>query len=208
MLNEALMNKSLFHLLIKNEKLLSKICDKAFTKDAQYFCSDFLKILIKINENILRDIPYSCTKKSSPNDNDMFGCLNMGGSNEPDNKANESNNFEINEFLYIFKILKNGVTNVIQILKESAPEPTYVSTFNKSCLMLGVKRLLVVEYFRSILDLVINAYSLQVENSLLDQIIEEIIENKFFSILLVVLLIRLFIWSLNGITLSKKFLKI
>ena len=180
-------NKSFVADFFKEEKfiqMLYNILDES--KDNPKKINAVMKLLIRINENILRNIEGRCT--TPVEQENPMEIINMFSNNY----ALEDNNKEVDADME--QITKNMIVNLINSLEKnqfsflddlddySAKENTeFNSTYLRPQKKMGLKKLAQIELFRTIIDIIVNAYGkCNLEEQAL-KIINTIKEKKIFS---------------------------
>ena len=157
-------NKSFVSEFFKEEKFLQmlyNILDES--KDNPKKINAVMKLLIRINENILKNIDGRCTTPVEL-ENPME-IINMFSNNY----ALEDNNKEVDADME--QIVKNMIVNLINSLEKnqfsflddlddySTKESNeFNSTYLRPQKKMGMKKLAQIELFRTILDIIVNAY--------------------------------------------------
>ena len=179
-------NKSFVAYFFKEEKfiqMLYSILDES--KDNPKKINAVMKLLIRINENILKNIDGRCT--TPVEQENPMEIINMFSNNY----ALEDNNKEVDADME--QIVKNMIVNLINSLEKnqfsflddlddySAKENTeFNSTYLRPQKKMGMKKLAQIELFRTIIDIIVNAYGkCNLEEQAL-KIINIIKEKKIF----------------------------
>ena len=142
-----------------------------------------LKLLIEINENCLKMFPKRVTPTLTVETFDFSSYnLDMKYALEEDRamsiKEKEENDLNTN-LEYLFNSLKKSDFEFLSGL-DYYDDSTFDSTYQKPQKKLGIARLTQVEYFRSILDILVNANSLNVLQNEINDIIKLANEKKIF----------------------------
>jgi hypothetical protein len=144
---------------------------------------DLLKMLIKLNDSLLKDVAGTATSFNNNSSQNFWmnftSSLNLGGEDE-----SKDNYLEPSNFNYIFDILKQSLCVLYSSFLSIGEEVHMSSTANtNSNRVLGLKRVYQVEYFKSVLEIVLNANSsLNFQSSeSLAKLIETTANLDFFS---------------------------
>ena len=142
-----------------------------------------LKLLIEINENVLKMFPKRVTPTLTVETFDFSSYnFDMKYALEEDRamsiKEKEENDLNTN-LEYLFNSLKKSDFEFLSGL-DIYDDSTFDSTYQKPQKKLGIARLTQVEYFRSILDILVNANSLNVLQDEINDIIKLANEKKIF----------------------------
>ena len=177
-LESVFYNKNFFIEFMKETKFLDSLYDileKSLENPKKL--SAVLRLLINVHENILKNederITISVTQE---NPMDFLSMLNGAYGLE------ETNQKEVNPELQ--KFVDDANKNLISLLKKcnfnfindlddfsSKENSEFMSTYQIPQKKLGMKKLLQIEFFRSILDILVNAYSKFDEQEIKDSII-------------------------------------
>ena len=185
MLEGAFYNKTFVSEFMKEQKyieILYNILDESKEQPKKLIA--LMKLLIRINENILKNIEGRCTpvlEQENP-----MEIINMFSNNY----TLEDNNKEVDPEME--QNIKNVITNLINSLEKnkfiflddlddcsSKENSEFNTTYQILQKRLGMKKLAQIELFRSILDVLVNAYAkYNIEESL--KVINIIKEKKIF----------------------------
>jgi len=169
-----------------------------------------IKILIKANENILKNFgttivtpTFTCNETQELFFNFTYNVNNLISGNSSYNNGieGEEPNINIQNLQQQFQLIFTTLTQATEvILKNFVDEDNQGAletdtTFGIKVRCLGTKRLLEIEYIRSILEILINAYANNVLNEKLDLslILNKIVESDFLKSALVSFLIFIYL---------------
>ena len=190
-------NKSIFEMIF--EFVLQNINNGSF----KYL----VKVLVKVNENILKDFgsavvtpAFTCNETQELFFNFTYNVSNLISGNSSYNSQTENpDETQVNmqnlnnQFQLIFNTLACATEVILKdFVSQDNLDPVYMeTTFGVSIRILGAKRLLEIEYIRSILEILINANANNIFNETLDLnvIINKIVESNFFTSAIVIFLI-------------------
>ena len=186
-LESAFFNKAFVADFLREEKfieILYNILDES--KDQQKKLIAIMKLLIRINENILKNIEGRMT---TPNEQENpMEIINMFSNNY----TMEDTNKEIDSDMET--VIKNIITNLMNSLEKNKfnflddlddDSSQENKEFNTTYLMpqkrMGMKKLAQIELFRTILDIIVNSYGKSILEEKALKLIDIIKEKKLFS---------------------------
>lgn len=198
-------NRRIYLIMTQKNKILSKIFTLAETNIDNKYGVMLIKILVKIIDNLVKDISSLnlesnseiISLESSPVKSNKFSDINM---NEDllvlasdiniehfKNSKNNVNALEIDfsKYLNILDLVHNSLTTIIHYFNNSN-ENFIPTAFNKEIKKLGLQRIHILEYIKKIFRLAFVFNNLQTSifhilNSLTDKIFNKIIELEFFK---------------------------
>ena len=224
--------RKMYILFITNKNIFQMIFDFVLSNINNDSFKHLIKILIKTNENILKDFGSNIVTPTftfnetqelffnfTYNVNNLISGINNYNSQEAAEEAISPQNLS-QQLLLIFNTLTQATQVILKNFVEydKADNPYELeTTFGVTVKMLGTKRLLEIEYIRTILEILINTYAsahLFTETLDLDIIIDKIIESGFLISALVSQFFNFIIYNLrkmcfymNSTVSSKKNLK-
>lgn len=171
----CIVKKYFFNILMLNENVIDLIFQIIYNNlNNERNFRTLIQLMIKINEQILS----SFDKLITPNlnsENDLF----MSYDNNDANYNEDS--------------LKNVLTNLFKSIKDSnliffedlhqIDDNKLSTTYEGSQKKLGLKKLILVEFFRSLIDILVNTNSKKILLNEINDIINLINKNKIFSLL-------------------------
>ena len=187
-LEAAFYNKAFVIEFMKDQKLIELLYNiLEESKEETKKSIAIMKLLIKINENILKNIEGRCTtplEQENPMD-----IINMFSNNyissdeltvDPDAKMEELTK---NLIVYSFGCFEKNKFSFIEDLDNLSEKENseFNTTYQKPQKKMGMKKLTQIELFRTILDIIVNAFakcSLENESN---KVIDIIKEKKIFS---------------------------
>ena len=186
-LESAFYNKAFVIEFMKDEKLIEflyNILDES--KEQPKKSIAIMKLLIKINENILKNIEGRCTtplEQENPMD-----IINMFSNNyvspEDLTKDPDANMEELNKNLIVnsFNCFGKNKFNFIEDLDNYSEKENseFNTTYQKPQKKIGMKKLAQIELFRTILDILVNAFAKYDMKDESLKVIELIKERKIF----------------------------
>ncbi len=144
-----------------------------------------MKLLIKINENALKFVESRVTNPLSQENPMDF--INMFSNNYPLEDEIKDPNADTDElvkkmFSYTFNALEKNKFNFLEDLDDysSNENGEFISTYLTKQRKVGMKKLSQIELFRTILDILVNANSLNNNEEQIKKIVECMNEKKLF----------------------------
>ena len=181
--SSTLTNKSFYALLMSNNELvelLFSLLEKS-TGNPKKLIS-IMNLLIKVNENVLKNFSTHCTKNLIPeNPLEFMNMFNYESSYPMDEKQitdeemNEINNKVLSSMLNTLK--KNEFKFLEDLGEYTQDNAEFKTTYLRDQKKIGMKKLAQIEFLRTILDIFVNAYNAGVNQ---DEIIEliDMMKNK------------------------------
>ena len=178
-LESTFYNKGFFIEFMKEPKLLELIYSiLENTKNDSKKLISILRLLINIHENILKNEEDRCTISLAPENPmdflSMFnGTYNLDEGNQKDTDPDLQKTVE-ELIIKLINFIEKSNLNFINDLDDysSKENNEFMSTYQVSQKKLGMKKLTQVEFFRTILDVLINAYAKfdvdQIRNSIVN----------------------------------------
>ena len=172
----SISNKDFFNLFMSNQDLLQLLFSILYKNLNNNNSSALLALLIKINENILSNFDKLVTANLiQENPMDIFSNMYSYNNYMEEDKVgtfNEKNNDNLkNNINNLFKSIKESKFNFLEDLNQFDNDEL-LTTFQTKQKKLGSKKLSQIEYFRTIIDIIINSNS----NSFFQNEIEELIK--------------------------------
>ena len=187
-------NKDFFNLFMSNQNLLKQLFQILYNNlNNNNNSKSLLSLLIKINENILSNFDELVTTNLiQENPMDIFSNL-YGNVMEEEKITNEEKlENQKNNINFLFNALKECNLNFLDDLNIFNDNDLLETTYQKTQKKLGLKKLCQVEYFRTIIDILINANSKDLFKNDIEEIIKLANEKKVF-------------WTLNDIFFNYEF---
>ena len=181
-------NKSFFTIFMKQVNLvksLLNILDNSL-EDVNK-TNAVMNLLIKINENILKNFEEHYTPSLTQENPLEFMNMFSYDVNYPlDDKTPSAE--EMNEILKallqtLFSSLKTSQFKFLDDLCDYSSEKNkeFMTTYHQMQKRIGVKKLIQVEYFRTLLDIFVNSYALNFYKSDIEELIKIASEKKIFN---------------------------
>lgn len=192
--------RKMYTTIITNKKLFELIYDFIAENMKNDSFKYLIRVLIKVNENILKDFGSNIVTPTFVFNETQELFFNFTYNinnliNNPNSINTELTTEEVNVNLYqYFQVIFNKLNSITKLImndfvyQESVDHPEYETTFGHvNVKMLGLRRVLEIEYIRSIFEILINLYSNKVFTEAFDLnvIIDNIIETNFFKSALV-----------------------
>jgi hypothetical protein len=167
LLSDILGNRRIYYLIIKNEELLHGLHQLAISSLTSHRAGkELLKVLVKFNENLLKDVNGIATTSHNSNTELQYIYSNylVHNTSQVDEessliKSHSNDNFDICNFTYVFVIVSQTIEAVAKDFVEDSEERYLVNTYSQKKKMLGLRRILEFEYVYNILEIIINANS-------------------------------------------------
>ena len=163
--SSTLTNKSFYALLMSNNELvelLFSLLEKS-TGNPKKLIS-IMNLLIKVNENVLKNFSTHCTKNLIPeNPLEFMNMFNYESSYPMDEKQitdeemNEINNKVLSSMLNTLK--KNEFKFLEDLGEYTQDNAEFKTTYLRDQKKIGMKKLAQIEFLRTILDIFVNAYN-------------------------------------------------
>jgi hypothetical protein len=178
---ECFSNKNFFLICLKNRSLF-KILQTTACK--QIKPKEMLKVLVKFNENILKEFGQSVTPPfvkeiEFPNFNNIEM---MEDINENPQNTNQIELFDIKE--HIESIVESLSLSMIKFATDFTSTnqvKSFSSTYNKEQKILGTQKLTEFEYVKSVFEIIINCYAQNLCVEKLNEISENLLKTDFFN---------------------------
>ena len=141
-----------------------------------------MNLLIKVNENILKNLSNHCTKNLvQENPLDFMNLFNYDAAYPLDDKPINSEEMEETNkrvLLSLFTILKKTEFKFLEDLGTYTKEnEEFLTTYNQKQKKIGMKKLSQIEFLRTILDIFVNSYNSQFHEKEIEELIL-ILKNK------------------------------
>ena len=181
--SSTLTNKSFYALLMSNNELvelLFSLLEKS-TGNPKKLIS-IMNLLIKVNENVLKNFSTHCTKNLIPeNPLEFMNMFNYESSYPMDEKQitdeemNEINNKVLSSMLNTLK--KNEFKFLEDLGEYTQDNAEFKTTYLRDQKKIGMKKLAQIEFLRTILDIFVNAYNAGVNQKEITELID-MMKNK------------------------------
>ena len=181
--SSTLTNKTFYALLMSNNELvelLFSLLEKT-TGNPKKLIS-IMNLLIKVNENVLKNFSTHCTKNLIPeNPLEFMNMFNYESSYPMDEKQitdeemNEINNKVLSSLL---NTLKKSEFKFLEDLGEYTQDNAeFKTTYLRDQKKIGMKKLAQIEFLRTILDIFVNAYNAGINQNEITELID-MMKNK------------------------------
>ena len=181
--SSTLTNKTFYALLMSNNELvqlLFSLLEKS-TGNPKKLIS-IMNLLIKVNENVLKNFSTHCTKNLIPeNPLEFMNMFNYESSYPMDEKQitdeemNEINNKVLSSLL---NTLKKSEFKFMEDLGEYTQDNAeFKTTYLRDQKKIGMKKLAQIEFLRTILDIFVNAYNAGINQNEITELID-MMKNK------------------------------
>ena len=185
-LETTLYNKGFFIEFMKDGKLIESLYTiLEESKDQPKKVIAIMKLLIKINENVLKFVDARVTPPLSQENPMDF--INMFSNNYPLDDDVKDPNADTDElvkkmFANTFSALEKNKFNFLEDLDDysSSENSEFTSTYLIKQKKIGMKKLSQIELFRTLLDILVNANSININEEQTKKIVECMNEKKLF----------------------------
>ena len=176
-------NKQFFDLFMNKNELLEKIYYILFKCINDYKYNSIMKLLIKINENILQHFPIHYTENNNEPNNDLMpltldNCVSIDKSlSSPDDNTDNLKKY----LLILFNILeKNKFEFLVDLGKNEESNNEFISTYMEKQKKIGVKKIYQTEYLKTLIDIFVNSYASKYHEKKIDDLIKIAGEKNIF----------------------------
>ena len=161
--------------MIKND-LLEKIYTILFKCKESNKYNSIIKLLTKLNENIIQNFSVNyTTSNNNENNNEMKG-------GEASLSCPDDNSEVLKKYLLtLFEVLEKSKFKFFENFrndKDSVGE--FMSTYLEKQKKIGEKRILQIEYIKTVIDILVNANAAKYHDNKLEAIVNEANEQKIF----------------------------
>ena len=185
-LESALYNKTFVNDFLKEGKFIEMLYNiLEESKDQKKKLIAVMKLLTRINENILKNIGKRFT--DSVEQENPMEIINMFYNNcnlDENNKESDGDMEQIikNIIINLMNSLEKNKFNFLDDLDDCSSQENseFKSTYLMNQKKMGMKKLTQIELFRTILDVMLNAFGLEIEKEKLLKLFDIIIEKKLF----------------------------
>jgi hypothetical protein len=181
LLIELLGNRTFYRRLKSDIELVEQLYLIIRTRaDNQCVIKQVLRILIKTNENILKDYGNIVTTTlQAENDRTIYNLImnNNNGAEEESKEPSDSASVE-----KLFGILSESVNDVIASYIKPTEAEFIDTTYGENRKALGPLKLLEIEYIKSILDIIINGYANNVLTERFENNLNTILDSEMFQL--------------------------
>ena len=181
-LASTLNNKSFYALFMNNTslvELLFSLLEKSVGNPKKLIYIIYL--LIKVNENILKNLSIHVTKDLTPENPNMFNYESSFPSEEKQVSNEEMNIINKKVILLLINSLKKNGFNFLDDLGEYTKDnEEFMTTYQQKQKKLGMKKLSQIEFIRTFLDIFVNSYSAEIHMKEIEELIEIIKTKNIF----------------------------
>ena len=176
-------NRQFFDLFMTKKELLEKIYKIIFkckNNDSKF--NYILKLLIKINENIIQHFPVHYTDNNNENNNDFmqvnidpYGALEKSLSSPEDTET-------LKKFLSVlFDILEKDELNIFDNFDGNDDKSDeFLATYYEKQKKMGMKKLLQTEYLKTLVDIFVNSYASKYHENKIEQLVKIASKKNIF----------------------------
>ena len=174
-------NRQFFDLFMTKKELLEKIYNILFDCKINDKYNSLLKLLIKINENILQHFPVHYTETNNENNNDMMNINNDNACSLDKSVSSPDDNLDTlkNYLLTLFNILEKNQFSFLDDFK-SNENYEFTATYMEKQKKIGIKKILETEYLKTLVDVLVNSYASRYHDDNIEQLIKICNEKNIF----------------------------
>ena len=182
-LASTLSNKTFYISFMNDPKLVELLfclLEKSVENPKKLIC--VMNLLIKVNENVLKNLSSHCTKnlvQENPLDfMSLFNCDTTYPLDEKQISNEEMEEINKSVLLSLFTTLKKTEFKFFEDLGVyNQDNEEFITTYQQKQKKLGMKKLAQIEFLRTILDIFVNSYNSQFHEKTIEELIE-ILKNK------------------------------
>ena len=177
-------NRQFFDLFMAKKDLLEKLYNILFnSKENNNKYNSILKLLIKINENILQHFSVNYTATNNDNNNEMMP-MDTCFSADKSLSSPEDNTDILKKFLFsLFDILENNkfiFFNDLGNFNDSNNNNEFLSTYLEKQKKIGIKKIIQTEYLKTIIDIFVNSNGSKYHEKKIEQLVKLANEQNIF----------------------------
>ena len=180
-------NRQFFDLFMTKKDLLEKINNIIFNCKNNDKYIYIIKILIRINENILQHFPMRFTENPNENNNNDLNPLNIDTCVSIDKSLSSPEDNLDNLKRYLLTLFDCIEKNQFEFFKdfgfnnnETNNNNEFTSTFMEKQKKLGMKNIVQTVYLKTLIDIFVNSYPSKYHENKIEQLIKLGIEKNIF----------------------------
>ena len=187
-------NRQFFDLFMTKSELLEKIYNILFNSKNDYKYNSIMKLLLKINENILQHFSIHYTENTNEPTNDLPLNIDTCVSVDKSLSSPEDNVDILKKYLIaLFDILEKNKFEFLNDLGNiSQHNIEFLSTYMEKQKKIGIKKILQTEYLKTLIDIFVNSYASKYHENKINDLIKIGGEKNIF-------------WSLHDLFLNFPF---
>ena len=174
-LSTTMNNKQFFELFMKKPNLLEIVYNTLIrAKQNMKKINSLLRLLTKINDNILQHFEVKYTQTYQENNNDLMPNFDNYYAQNKSLSSPEDNTKSLkNLLLTLFNILEKNNFSFLDDLGNYAQEENveFIATYLEPQKKIGIKKIIQSEYIRTVLDIFVNSYASEYHKDLIEQLI-------------------------------------
>ena len=168
-------NRQFFDVFMTKNELLEKIYKILFNCKESNKYNSVIKLLTKLNENITQNFQFNyTTSNNNENNNEMKGDASLS--------CPEDNTEVLKKYLLtLFEVLEKSKFKFFENFgngNDSAGE--FMSTYLEKQKKIGEKKILQIEYIKTVLDILVNSNAAKYHENKIEAIVSEANEKKIF----------------------------
>ena len=181
----VLNNRQFFDLFMTKKELLDKIYSILFNCKIDDKYNSIIKLLIKINENILQHFPVHYTEHLTDGNGNELGPLNTETCNSNDKSlSSPDDNVDILKkfLLNLFEILEKNKFESFDFAfnNDNVQNNEFIATYMEKQKKLGMKKLLQTEYLKTFIDILVNSSASKYNENKIEILVNEVKEKNIF----------------------------
>ena len=181
----VLNNRQFFDLFMTKKELLDKIYSILFNCKIDDKYNSIIKLLIKINENILQHFPVHYTEYLTDGNGNELGPLNTETCNSNDKSlSSPDDNVDILKkfLLNLFEILEKNKFESFDFAfnNDNVQNNEFIATYMEKQKKLGMKKLLQTEYLKTFIDILVNSSASKYNENKIEILVNEVKEKNIF----------------------------
>ena len=179
-------NRPFFDLLMTKSELLVKMYDILFKcKNNNNKYNSILKLLIKINDNILQHFPVRYTENNPENNMEAMNLRDTGYSVDKSLSSPEDNLDILKKYiLALFDTIEKNKFSCFEDLRynndKNNNNDEFKATYLEKQKKIGMKKILQTEYLKTLIDIIVNSYASKYHENKIEQLINIAREKNIF----------------------------
>ena len=179
-------NRLFFDLLMTKTELLEKIYDILVNCKNNNKYNSIVKLLIKINENILNHFSVRYTENNNDNNDAMMFNRDTGGSMDKSLSSPEDNIELLKKNLFVlFDTMEKNKFSCFEDLgydnnKNDNNNDEFKATYSEKQKKIGMKKILQTEYLKTFIDIIVNSYASKYHENKIEGLVNVASEKNIF----------------------------
>ena len=167
-------NRQFFDIFMTKNELLEKIYNILFNCKDSYKYNSIIKLLTKLNENITQNFSVNYTINNNENNNEMKGEASLS--------CPEDNTEQLKKYLLtLFEVLEKSKFKFFEGFGNgNGSSGEFMSTYMEKQKKIGVKKILQIEYIKTLIDILVNSNAAKYHQNKLEVIVNAANEQNIF----------------------------